>query len=318
MSGGPTTARRSNQEFTRDGDNLQILTTLNSPPRGCCATLYPGNQVIQPQPLTGREDIMTDTNNRLAIVTDARRVSILRATEQPATSGMAARADPQWTTDFQAVLLAMAGHDLRQPLQIIQSTHDRLGIGIRTKSEQDLLQRGQHAIDRLSGQLGQLLGALRLSEHSREAKLSPVALEPLFRQACHENEERALQKGIDIRVCDTGASVMSNAVLLNGILQNLVSNAIKYTEPKGRILIGCRRSGQNVRIDVCDTGIGITGEQLSRIFEAFTRLDPTRCDGLGVGLFILRRAIEVLGHRIDVSSVASRGSRFSIFATRTN
>jgi two-component system, OmpR family, phosphate regulon sensor histidine kinase PhoR len=240
------------------------------------------------------------------------------ATEQPVTLGMAGRADPQRTTDFQAVLLAMAGHDLRQPLQIIQSSHELLGIGIRTKSEQRLLQTGQHAIDRLNGQLDQLLGAVRLYEHSKEAKLSPVALEPLFRQACYENEESALQKGINIRVCPTGASIMSNAVLLNGILRNLVSNAIKYTEPKGRILIGCRRSGQNARIDVCDTGIGIAGEQLSRIFEAFTRLDSTRCDGLGVGLFIVRRAIEVLGHRIDVRSAASRGSRFSIFAARTD
>jgi two-component system, OmpR family, phosphate regulon sensor histidine kinase PhoR len=274
----------------------------------------PGDQVIQREPLAGREDIMTNTNRRLATVT--RRTSATRATEQPVTLGMVGRADPQRTTDFQAVLLAMAGHDLRQPLQIIQSSHELLGIGVRTKSEQNLLQRGQHAIDRLNGQLDQLLGAVRLYEHSKEAKLSPVALEPLFRQVCHENEESALRKGIDIRVCPTGASVMSNTVLLNGVLRNLVSNAIKYTEPKGRILVGCRRSGQNVRIDVCDTGIGIAEEQLSKIFDAFTRLDSTRCDGLGVGLFIVRRAIEVLGHRIDVSSVASRGSRFSIFATR--
>jgi signal transduction histidine kinase len=202
--------------------------------------------------------------------------------------------------------------------EFIQSSHDLLGMGVRTKSEQRLLQMGQHAINGLNGLLDELLGAVRLYEHSKEAELSPVALEPLFRQACYENAEGALQKGIDIRVCPTGASVMSNAVLLNGVLRNLVSNAIKYTEPNGRILIGCRRSGQNVRIDVCDTGIGIAGEQLSRIFEAFTRLDSTRCDGLGVGLFIVRRAIEVLGHRIDVSSVASQGSRFSIFATRTD
>jgi two-component system phosphate regulon sensor histidine kinase PhoR len=278
----------------------------------------PGNQVIQPEPLAGREDIMTHTNKRPAIVTDARGVGVMRATEQPVTLGMAGTVDPRRTTDFQAVLLAMAGHDLRQPLQIIQNSHELLGIGVRTKSEQDLLQTGQHAIDRLNGQLDQLLGAARLYEHSKEVRLSPVALEPLFRQACQENEESALQKGIDIRVCSTSASVMSNAVLLNGILRNLVSNAIKYTEPKGRILIGCRRSGQNMRIDVCDTGIGIAGEQLSRIFEAFTRLDSTRCDGLGVGLFIVRRAIEVLGHRIDVRSVASRGSRFSIFAARSD
>jgi len=261
---------------------------------------------------------MTDTDKRLAIVTNVREAGIMRATEQPVTLGTAGGADPQRTTEFQAVLLAMAGHDLRQPLQIIQSSHELLGIGIRTQSEQDLLQTGQHAIDRLSGQLDQLLGAVRLYEHSKGAKLSPVALEPLFRQACYENEESVLQKRIDMRVCPTGAYVMSNAVLLNGILRNLISNAIKYTEPKGRVLIGCRRSGQNVRIDVCDTGIGITDEQLSRIFEAFTRLDSTRCAGLGVGLFIVRRAIEVLGHRIDVSSVASRGSRFSIFATRAD
>jgi signal transduction histidine kinase len=276
----------------------------------------PGDRVIQREPLAGREDIMTDTNRRLATVT--RGASVTRATEQPEALGMVDRADPQRTTEFQAVLLAMAGHDLRQPLQIIQSSHELLGIGVRTKSEQNLLQRGQHAIDRLNGQLDQLLGAVRLHEHSKEANLSPVALEPLFRQACHENEESAFQKGIDVRVCPTGASVVSNAVLLNGILRNLVSNAIKYTEPKGRILVGCRRSGQNVRIDVCDTGTGITSDQLSRIFEAFTRLDSTRCDGLGIGLFIVRRAIEVLGHRIDVSSAVSRGSRFSIFAARTD
>jgi two-component system phosphate regulon sensor histidine kinase PhoR len=276
----------------------------------------PGDRVIQREPLAGREDIMTDTNRRLATVT--RGASVTRARGQPGALGMIDRADPQQTTDFQAVLLAMAGHDLRQPLQIIQSSHELLGIGVRTKSEQNLLQRGQHAIDRLTGQLDQLLGAVRLYEHSKKANLSPVALEPLFRQACHENEESAFQKGIDVRVCPTGASVVSNAVLLNGILRNLVSNAIKYTEPKGRILVGCRRSGQNVRIDVCDTGIGITSEQLSRIFEAFTRLDSTRCDGLGIGLFIVRRAIEVLGHRIDVSSAVSRGSRFSIFAARTD
>jgi two-component system phosphate regulon sensor histidine kinase PhoR len=277
----------------------------------------PGSRFIH-SPWAGNEDIMTDTNRRFAIVTDAGGTGVMPVTDQPVTLGMAGRADPQQTTDFQAVLLAMAGHDLRQPLQVIQSSHDLLGIGVRTKSEQRLLQTGQHAINGLNGLLDQLLGAVRLYEHSKGAMLSPVALEPLFRQACHENAEGALQKGIDIRVCPTGASVMSNAVLLNGILRNLVSNAIKYTEPEGRILIGCRRSGQNVRIDVCDTGIGITEEKIARIFEAFTRLDSARCDGLGVGLFIVRRAIEVLGHRIDVSSVVSRGSRFSIFATRTD
>ncbi|OSJ26620.1 hypothetical protein BSZ19_35815 [Bradyrhizobium japonicum] len=261
---------------------------------------------------------MTDTDERFAVALDAGEFGIVQSTGQPVTLGLSGNVDPRRTTEFQAVLLAMAGHDLRQPLQIIQGSHDLLGLGVRTNSEQRLLQRGQHAINRLNGLLDELLGAVRINEHATEARLLPVPLAPLFRQACHENAEAASQKRIEIIVCPTAASVLSNAVLLNGILRNLVSNAIKYTEPNGRILIGSRRAGQNVRIDVCDTGVGIAGGQLSRIFDAFTRLDSTRCDGLGVGLFIVRRAIEVLGHRIDVSSVASRGSRFSIFGARAD
>jgi signal transduction histidine kinase len=261
---------------------------------------------------------MTDTDERFAVALDAGNVGIMQPTGQPGSLELSASVDPRRITDFQAVLLAMAGHDLRQPLQIIQGSHDLLGLGVRTKSEQRLLQRGQYAINCLNGLLDELLGAVRLNEHATEARLLPVPLEPLFRQARQENLEAASRKRIEIRVCPTAASVLSNAVLLNGVLRNLINNAIKYTEPKGRILIGSRRSGQNVRIDVCDTGVDIAGEELSRIFDAFTRLDSTRCDGLGVGLFIVRRAIEVLGHRIDVSSVTSRGSRFSILATRAD
>jgi two-component system phosphate regulon sensor histidine kinase PhoR len=131
---------------------------------------------------------------------------------------------------------------------------------------------------------------------------------------CSENEDAALGRGVDMRVCSTKARVMSNSVLLSGILRNLVTNAVKYTQPGGRILIGCRRTGQDMRIDVYDTGIGIPPEQLPRIFEAFERLDHMRCDGLGIGLFIVRRALELLGHRIEIRSTVSQGSRFSIFA----
>jgi two-component system, OmpR family, phosphate regulon sensor histidine kinase PhoR len=107
---------------------------------------------------------------------------------------------------------------------------------------------------------------------------------------------------------------MSNSVLLDGILGNLVRNAVKYTEPGGQILIGCRRSSSDVRIDVYDTGIGMAPEQLPRIFEAFHRIDETRGDGLGIGLFVVRRAVALLGHRIEVRSAVGRGSRFSISA----
>jgi signal transduction histidine kinase len=168
----------------------------------------------------------------------------------------------------------------------------------------------------MTEQLDRLLGALRLYEYTKTMEMSPVALAPLFWRLCNENEDAALRRGIDMRVCSTRAHIISNPVLLGGVLRNLVSNAIKYTEPGGRILIGCRNAGADLRIDVHDTGIGIAPEQLPTIFDAFERLDSTRCDGLGIGLFVVRRALELLGHRIEVSSVVGQGSRFSIFAPR--
>jgi two-component system, OmpR family, phosphate regulon sensor histidine kinase PhoR len=215
------------------------------------------------------------------------------------------------------MLLAMAGHDLRQPLQIIQSVHDRLGDSARTMSELHLLQLGRSAIDRLTEQLDQLLDALRLHEHSRGVQIVPVELGTLLREVYEESEWAALQKGVQIRLVPTTSSIMSDTVLLGAVLRNLVSNAIKFTKPGGRVLLGCRHVCDSIRIDIVDTGVGISAEQIPKIFEAFARLDSTQSDGLGIGLFIVRRAIAMLEHRVDLSSVVSRGTRFSIIARRT-
>jgi signal transduction histidine kinase len=238
------------------------------------------------------------------------------ASPQPTTWSLTGTDEARRLANFEAALLAIAAHDLRQPIQVIQGAHERLGIGVRTESELRLLQLGKYGIDRMTEQLDQLLGALLLHEQGEEMTLSPVAVEPLLRQACCASEEIAARKGIRIRMVPTTAFAMSHDLLLSAILRNLVSNAIKYTRPGGRVLLGCRHVGRSVRIDVLDTGIGIADEQLPRIFEAFTRLDSTRRDGLGIGLFIVRKAIGILGHRIDVRSTVGRGSRFSIFATR--
>jgi two-component system, OmpR family, phosphate regulon sensor histidine kinase PhoR len=235
----------------------------------------------------------------------------------PVTWSMTAAARPQKVSNFEAVLLAIAGHDLRQPLQVIQSAHERLGYGVRTSSELRCLRSGQIAIDRLKEQLEQLLTAMRVQESTRRLELAPVRIQQVLRQACRENEHAALSKGITIHTVSSDAIVLSDSLLLSAALRNLVSNAVKYTQSGGRILVGCRRSGSQIRIDVYDTGIGIPDDQISRIFEAFTRLDTAQCDGLGIGLFIVRQALGILGHRIEVASTPSRGSRFSIFAARS-
>ena len=215
---------------------------------------------------------------------------------------------------FQTALVGMMGHDLRQSLQVIQGTYSLLRSRQEEMPQQAWLDRGERAVTKLTEQLNCLVDAFYLAERANTLEVSPVGLGPLFWRLRHENEDTAIQRGIDLRTLTANAYVMSNPVLLGCILRNLLTNAIRYTEPGGRILIGCRRKGPEIRIDVYDTGIGIPEHQLPRIFESFTRLAPERSNGLGIGLSIVRRALEVLGHRIEVRSAVGEGSLFSIYA----
>ena len=216
--------------------------------------------------------------------------------------------------EFQTTLVGMMGHDLRQSLQVIQGTYSLLRSRQEEMPQQAWLDRGERAVTKLTEQLNCLVDAFYLAERANALEVSPVGLGPLFWRLRHENEDAAIQRGIDLRTLTANGHVMSNPVLLGCILRNLLTNAIRYTEPGGRILIGCRRKGPEIRIDVYDTGIGIPEHQLPRIFESFTRLAPERSNGLGIGLSIVRRALEVLGHRIEVRSVVGEGSLFSIYA----
>jgi two-component system, OmpR family, phosphate regulon sensor histidine kinase PhoR len=216
--------------------------------------------------------------------------------------------------EFQTTIVGMLGHDLRQSLQVIQGTHALLRSRLDETPQRAWLDRGERAVTKLTEQLNYLVDAFHLAERENAFEVSSVRLGPLFWRLRHENEDTALQRGIDLRTVPADVHVVSNPVLLGCILRNLLTNAIRYTEPGGRILIGCRRKGREIRIDVYDTGIGIPQDKLPRIFESFTRLSPERCNGLGIGLSIVRRALEVLGHRIEVRSAVGQGSLFSIYA----
>jgi signal transduction histidine kinase len=216
--------------------------------------------------------------------------------------------------EFQTTIIGMLGHDLRQSLHVIQGTYALLRSRLEEMPQQAWLDRGERAATKLTEQLNCLVDAFYLAEHDNTLEVSSVGLGPLLWRLRHDNEDTALQRGIDLRAISTNAHVVSNPVLLDCILRNLVTNAIKYTEPGGRVLIGCRRKEGEIRIDVYDTGIGIPEDQLPRIFESFTRLTPESGTGFGIGLSIVRRALEVLGHRVEVRSVVGEGSLFSIYA----
>ena len=106
----------------------------------------------------------------------------------------------------------------------------------------------------------------------------------------------------------------SHPVLLTGMLRNLIRNAIDYTPAGGGVFVTARRCGSELRIEVRDTGVGIRASALPTIFRAFQRADETRLDGLGLGLFIVKHAADLLGHRVEVRSTENHGSCFTIIA----
>jgi two-component system, OmpR family, phosphate regulon sensor histidine kinase PhoR len=216
--------------------------------------------------------------------------------------------------EFPATLLAMAGHDLRQPLQLITSAHDVLGQILHSDEQREELARAEDATAQLASMLGQLVEALQVHELAPSEPGEPVQLRPVLDELALEFAEPARLKGVTLTVARGRFGVFSHPVLLGGILRNLLRNALDYTPRGGRVFVACRRCGADVRIEVRDTGAGIRAEALPRIFRAFERADETGVDGLGLGLFIVKRAAELLGHRLEVRSEVGRGSCFAVVA----
>lgn len=155
-----------------------------------------------------------------------------------------------------------------------------------------MLRSGQRAIDRLTAQLDQLLAALRLRD-PQGVKPMPLQLMRVLQQIAYENEFEALKKGIKLSVIPSSLAIQSDRLLFDAILRNLVRNAVKFTDPGGRILVGCRRDGDAVRIEIRDTGIGIPADEMPRIFDLFTCMGSRPGDSHGVGLYIVRQAIRI-------------------------
>jgi signal transduction histidine kinase len=218
-------------------------------------------------------------------------------------------------TDFSATLLAMAGHDLRQPLQLITSAHDVLAQTLDSAEQREELTRAEDATTQLASMLGQLVEALQLRERSGDDLHLPVPLRPILEDLAAEFAEAARLKEITFLVTATRWAVFRHPVLLTGMLRNLIRNAIDYTPAGGGVFVTSRRCGAELRIEVRDTGVGIRANMLSMIFRAFHRADESRPDGLGLGLFIVKHAADLLGHRIEVRSAEGRGSCFTIVAT---
>jgi two-component system, OmpR family, phosphate regulon sensor histidine kinase PhoR len=220
----------------------------------------------------------------------------------------------EYDSDFLATLLAMAAHDLRQPLQVITGAHDLLAGLLRGDSLRFVLARAEDATTRLGVMLAELAEALQLHILARDPRCKLIPLAALIADLAAELAEAAGAKRIDLCVPRAAGAVFSHRVLLRGMLRNLLRNAIDYTPAGGRVLVLCRRAGAEQRIEVRDNGPGISEDMKSRLFEAFARADRTHPEGVGHGLFIVKCAADLLQHRIEVNSTLGHGCCFAVVA----
>ena len=225
----------------------------------------------------------------------------------------AAEAETVAAQNSKARFMAAASHDLRQPLQALNLYFAVLAPRI-SASEATVMARIEDCVGRLNDLLGHMVDLAKLDAGVIVPKPRSLALTPVMRRVAANYAAPAGAKGIDIRVAPSRAAAWTDPVLLERILGDLLSNAVRYTT-RGGILIGCRRHRGRLWVEVHDTGIGIPDDKIGEIFEEFRQIgneERNPENGRGLGLAIVRRIAGLLGVEIRVRSRLGRGSVFAV------
>ncbi|MGB7287208.1 MAG: PAS-domain containing protein, partial [Salaquimonas sp.] len=214
--------------------------------------------------------------------------------------------------------LAAAGHDLLQPLNAAKLYTSTLVESSLDETSQKLSNNIIRSLESVEEILGSVLAISRLDSSSHKITFSNVSLQQIFDQVELELRPAANEKRLRLKVMPTSLWVRTDPAYLRRLIQNLVSNAINYTN-KGSVLLGCRRRGANVVISVVDTGLGISQEDRIDIFNEFKRLEDGAklAPGLGLGLSIVERISKLLDHPDQFDSVIKKGTHFVVSVPRT-
>ena len=213
-----------------------------------------------------------------------------------------------------SMFLAAASHDLRQPLNAMQMYI----AALRTKVQEDSALQIVENIDAVSVSTARLLNTLldvtQLEVGAIQPQLQNFSVEDVLNRVHRSFSPVAKQKDLKLHLIPSRATIRSDPVLLERILGNFLSNAVRYTD-QGRVVMGCRRRGDQISIEVLDTGCGIPEDEAQEIFEDFHQLENSERDkskGLGLGLAIARRLSVCLDHKIECDSAVGLGSRFAV------
>ncbi|WP_342097863.1 PAS domain-containing hybrid sensor histidine kinase/response regulator [Salaquimonas pukyongi] len=281
------------------------------------STMPDGGIVIAWNDVTERmmfAEALKEANESLEKRVEERTRDLVRANSQLEEATREADLANQSKTRF----LSAAGHDLLQPLNAARLYTSTLLEKSRKPDTVKLGNNISRSLESVEEILGSVLAISRLDTTSHKLSISGFPLQRLLDQIEIEFRPLAQEKKLDLRLVPTSLWIKSDPAYMRRLLQNLVSNAIKYTN-EGKVLVGCRRMGTDVVLMVADTGIGISEGDEDTIFKEFERLDEGArlAPGLGLGLSIVDRISKALGHDVSVRSVPGKGTIFSIRAPRT-
>ena len=251
-------------------------------------------------------------DNRPRELDDAQR-DVLRALARQTMAQMELRrslVQAERGRRYRSRLMAVAGHDLRQPLSVMTMVIDQLRTTVSDGDDREQLALAAAAAQSLGNDLNRLAQASREDADLDTADLSPLPLNDVLDAIRDTWGYVAMRKGLQFDVEACAQLVHGNAAMLHTVLDNLVGNAIKYTN-SGSVRVRSRTQGRHVHVEVIDTGIGIPANLLGRIFDEFQQADPGS-DGLGLGLSIAKRTADVSGCDLTVASQQGGGSTFAV------
>ncbi|HKY01645.1 MAG TPA: ATP-binding protein [Burkholderiales bacterium] len=237
-------------------------------------------------------------------------VALRRQREIADKARMQAEAANRSKTQF----FAAASHDLRQPLHAMGLFAAALTERIHDPEVLNVVNSINASVDALEGLFNELLDISKIDAGVIRAEPTDFHINRVLDRLRLEFEPEAFEKGLSLRIVPSGQVIHSDPMLLERILRNLVSNAIRYTE-EGGIVVGCRPRGNLLSVEVWDTGVGIAPEQRERVFEEFYQIgNPERTSrkGLGLGLSIVRRLTNLLGANMNMHSIPGKGSVFKL------
>lgn len=270
---------------------------------------------VLPQTHINELNTLAQGVNEMAAQLQQERTILQQRVEEATHALRVQKEEAEHASDNKSHFLAVASHDLRQPLHALGLYIAELQHKVSGAEQQHLVGRVEQSVEALSTLLNALLDISKLDAGAIVPQLQTCAVSVMLDRVAADYQMLAGIKNIHLVIRPCREYVSSDPQLLERILMNLVGNAIRYTYPNGCVMVACRRRGNTLRIEVRDNGMGISRADQDNIFREFFRVPQQQTDtnkGLGLGLAIVDRLVKLLGYRIGLRSAPGKGSVFAL------